>query len=106
MDISDLSREEQNALRSILLYWTEHWDWECPTLFGLQRDDFADVVAHWPYCLTQNQRVATLALVGATREFLHGASAVGKERVQEITGLTLEDAVALVEKVHKRSAIA
>ena len=102
MDISDLSATEQEALRSILRYWAEHWDWESPTLFGMQRDEFTDVLGQWPHCLTQNERAASLALVGAVREFLHGASAVKKEHVKNVTGLSYADAEELMEKLLPR----
>src|SRR3990167_5840640 len=61
-----------------------------------------DVLGQWPHCLTQDERAASLALVGAVREFLHGASAVKKEHVKNVTGLSYADAEELMEKLLPR----
>ena len=29
-------------------YWLEHWDWECPTLFGLNKSELQQVCDEWP----------------------------------------------------------
>ena len=102
MDIGDLSAKENSALLAMLHYWVEHWDWECPTLFGLDHREFQDISSAWPQCLVRHERVAALALLGTMREFLHGASAVGEERVEELIGITHAEAEALFEKLSPR----
>ena len=102
MNINDLSSTEQSALLRMLEYWRAHWDWECPTLFGLEKNQYEAVVNTWPQSLVEQEATTALALVGALREFLHGASAVRKEQVQKLAGLSYAEATGLLEKLLPR----
>lgn len=102
MEIGELSSQEQAALLLILQYWAQHWDFECPTLFGLEQEELQSVAELWPGCLAQNEQVAVQALNGGLREFLYGASAVGPEVVQSVTGIKREEVIALYESIWPR----
>ncbi|MEQ1914769.1 MAG: hypothetical protein ABL855_06735 [Sideroxydans sp.] len=102
MDISDLSSTEQNSLRRALAYWVLHWDWECPTLFGLEKAEFQALLDAWPQCLALQEKIAALAIVGALREMLHGASAVNRNSVTSLVGLSYTEACALLDRLLPR----
>jgi len=42
-----LQPAELAALSAVLSYWEGHWDWECPTLLGLELDEYRAAVATW-----------------------------------------------------------
>jgi hypothetical protein len=102
MDISDLSTLEQESLPRILAYWVEHWDWECPALFGLELVEFQAILACWPAGLTNNEETTALAIIGSLRELLYGASAVRPERVEEISGVSREAAIEVLGRLSRR----
>jgi hypothetical protein len=102
MRIDDLSAAEQSALPRALKYWTTHWDWECPTLFGLDKNEFETIASTWPACLMERETNAALALVGAMRELLHGASAVQDRQVQQLIGISHAEATALLDRLLPR----
>jgi len=87
-------------LRS-LEYWIKHWDWECPTVFGLELSKFQSIVNTWPEALIQNEEIAVLAIFGSFREFLHGASSVRPNQVSNITGINFEHANELLNRLGK-----
>ena len=31
-------------------YWAAHWDWECPTVFGIELEELQVVLEAWPHC--------------------------------------------------------
>jgi hypothetical protein len=102
MKIEDLSTTEQHALPKVLAYWVAHWDWECPTLFGLEKSDLEAVLASWPASLSSQEKTSALALIGALRELLYGASAVPKAQVPAVCGLSYAEASALAENLFPR----
>lgn len=102
MDIADLSSTEASALQRMLAYWVENWDWECPTLFGLERDDLKRVIAHWPSALTTDPATSTSAIVGVLRESLLGASAIPSDQLVPQFGMSQHALRALLERTKQR----
>lgn len=99
MNISDLSSIEQDSLRRALAYWVSHWDWECPTLFGLEQAELQAQLDAWPQCLALQEKTAVLAIVGALREMLHGASAVNRGSVTSLVGISHTEASELLDRL-------
>jgi hypothetical protein len=93
-----LSSDEQEQIRKALSYWVTHWDWECPTLFGIQLEELQVVLAEWPRPLVP-EHVAAMATIGALRELLHGASTPPRSEIPRILGIEYEVASALCDKV-------
>ncbi len=100
MKVDDLSAEETCAVKRILDYWMRHWDFECPTLFGMEHEEVKLAANDWPH--TSQSEFTVLAVLGAMREFLYGASAVPREQVYAETGLTFEAASALLDRLFPR----
>jgi hypothetical protein len=94
-----LSTAEQVQVRSALLYWATHWDWECPTLFGIELEDLQGVLQTWPNVGPQQENEG-LAVIGALRELLYGASTPPRSQLTAILGLEYEAASALCEKIY------
>jgi hypothetical protein len=104
MKVDDLSAEETYAVKRILAYWMQHWDFECPTLFGMELDEVQLAANAWPQA--NQPDVTALAVLGAMREFLYGASAVPREQIYAETGLTFEAASALLDRLFPRIEVA
>jgi hypothetical protein len=100
MSLDDLSPEQIAAIRHSLEYWISHWDWESPTLFGLSQDDFSEIVGGWPQSVFERQEDSALAVLGALREILHGASAPSD--VPSIVGIGHSEASALLTQLLPR----
>ena len=99
MNITGLSPTAEEATRRALLYWHEHWDFECPTLFGIEREDLLAVLSAWPSVARGNEEHTSLAVVGAYRELLYGASAVAQGEVGATIGVSYEQACSLLEQL-------
>ena len=80
-------------------YWAAHWDWECPTLFGIELEELQAVLEAWPHCAIEKE-VEASAAVGALRELLYGASTPPKGELPQILGVEYEAASALCDKVY------
>jgi hypothetical protein len=93
-----LSGAEQDQVRRAMAYWAAHWDWECPTLFGIELEELQTVLEAWPRSPVQ-QDTEALAAIGALRELLHGASTPPRSQLPQILGLEYEAACALSDKV-------
>lgn len=100
MHLDDLDESQTDALRRALNYWANHWDWECPTLFGLEQSDFAELVATWPRSVATRPQDCALAIHGALRELLYGASA--PSAVANVLGISEDSAVGLLKLLRPR----
>ena len=94
-----LSLTAEEVTRRALGYWSEHWDWECPTLFGIERVELHSVLSTWPTIAPGTEEQVSLAVVGAYRELLYGASAVARSEVEATIGVTHEQACSLLEQL-------
>ena len=78
----------------------DKWDFECPTLFGLEKSDLIEMVKNWQASLSTGEKRTLIACLGSLRELLHGASAVSKAKVPEFIGIEYEEASALCRRIH------
>ncbi len=97
MNTAAFDEKEVEALRRAFEYWLEHWDWECPTLFGIDKDELSVVLEGWPNPRVDDETTA-LAALGALRELLDGASSIPGFEVERVLGLPLPDAERLSKK--------
>jgi hypothetical protein len=97
MNTSALDQQEQQVLRRALEYWVEHWDWECPTLFGLEKSNLLSVLQAWPIA-TAGAETTALAALGSLRELLYGASAPERGKIHATLGITFAEAERLCSK--------
>lgn len=98
MDISRISNDEQQALRRAMKYWAARWDWECPTLLGIELDELKRVLEHWPVIPPGDETTAVLAASGALRELLYGPSAHPSAAFEQI-GISYDEAILLIGKL-------
>ena len=82
-----------------MAYWVSKWDWECPTLFGIELDELKHVLAQWPLLAGDKDCIAQHAAIGALRELLHGASPVAPGDVKRLIGLSYDGATALLVRL-------
>jgi hypothetical protein len=94
-----LQPAEVAALSAVLSYWESHWDWECPTLFGLELKEYRAAAETWRATLNLSLPQVAYVIHGALREFLHGASAVKAEAVAGIAGISCADLVKLDSRI-------
>ncbi len=91
---------DQRAISAALRYWVAKWDWECPTLFGLEQAEMQQVLDGWPDDVDCGERTTALAMTAAFRELLHGASAVQRAEVPSVCGLSYEAANDLSQRIN------
>ncbi len=82
-----------------MAYWVSKWDWECPTLFGIELDELKHVSAQWPLLAGDNDSIAQHAAIVALRELLHGASSVAPGDVKRLIGLSHDGATTLLARL-------
>ena len=102
MDTSDLSIAELRALHGVLEHWLRAWDLECPTLFGFERSDLSRLLEDWPLSLEARPPFAALAVQGAMRETLYGASTIAADRLPAVCGLSRADLERLAQHLWPR----
>jgi len=94
-----MTSTEQQTVRIAMQYWIDHWDFECPTLFGLELAELQEVKQRWPSSLSIHQEADALAAIGALRELLFGASTPLRLQLPTILGIPYQSAVELSDKV-------
>jgi len=99
MSLTCLSPAEQEQVLHAMSYWRTHWDWECPTLFGIDFEDLEQVIRSWPNATAEIREKQALAVIGSFRELLYGASTPGKDKLPSILGLDYNGAETLCAKV-------
>ena len=99
MDTSSLTSDEADATLRAMEYWIGKWDWECPTLLGVELEELKTVVAHWPAPSAATKGVTALCASGAWRELLDGSAALPAEDVRALTGIGWSEAGQLNAKV-------
>jgi len=100
MDVSQTSDVDQQAIRRAMQYWVEHWDDECPTLFGIDLDDLKTALHRWPLTFGEDEPMVRAAAIGALRELLYGASALRTAAFQSALGISYEEAETLIHGLH------
>lgn len=106
MHFSDLPDHQQTAISRALAYWIDNWDWECPTLFGLELAEFREIAATWPTCLESDPCRVAIAIQGAFRELLLGASTPAPDSLLGHIGLSFAEADSLFNAIQPRLAAA
>lgn len=81
-------------------YWASAWDWECPTLFGIELGEWQAIRARWPDDAGDGSE-ALLASSGALRELLYGASAQPDAAIESLIGISAERAQALLKDINQ-----
>ena len=94
-----LHPDELAALSAVLGYWEWHWDLECPTLFGLELKEYRAAAETWRATLDLSSPQVAYAMLGALREFLHGATAVKADAVSGIAGMSCADLANLNSRI-------
>lgn len=102
LKLTDLTLREQDAIPRLLSFWLSEWDWECPTLFGLERNELEAIATAWPESIVTMQKQTALAVHGSLRELLVGASAVAPDKVAPACGLTHAELSALADTLRDR----
>lgn len=102
MKLTDLTLLEQDAIPRLLSFWLSEWDWECPTLFGLERNEFEAIATTWPESIVAMEKPTSLAVLGSLRELLVCASAIAPDKVAPMCGLTHAELSALADKLRDR----
>jgi hypothetical protein len=100
MNTTSLTAADQTALALAMTYWAAHWDFECPTLFGIELGQFQSVIASWPTVQAGSEHATSLALLGSMRELLYGASAVPRSELPPLIGMSYQQAHDLCSQVH------
>jgi len=95
-----LSVDERAQVLRAMNYWIDHWDFECPALFGIELEDLECVIQSWPKTTAEHPEKQALAALGALRELLYGASTPPREQLPSILGLDYKSAGELCTKVH------
>lgn len=75
----------------------EHWDDECPTLFGIDLDELKTALHRWPLTIGEDEPMVEAAAIGALRELLYGASALPAVAFQSALGISYDEAETLVQ---------
>ena len=99
MDVSQFSELEQTAMRKVIAYYILAWDWECPTLFGLEKNDLLAVLDDWPSHMKGGVEITIFSAAGALREYLYGASAVTAHKAKVETGLSQADLSLILHRL-------
>ena len=100
--MTEFTDTETDALVKAICYWVEEWDIECPTLFGLEREDLEDVARNWPGSLEYDKNRTLLACLVSLGEILHGASALPRSRITGMIGINYEAASNLCRLVQSK----
>lgn len=100
--MKQITQKNSDALLHSINYWIEHWDWEYPTLFGLEQSEFQLIANNWPTSLSSENKITLIACLGSLRELLYGASAVSKTNVQNIIGINYEQASELCSSINQQ----
>ena len=100
--MSQFTSEELNALKNAIQYWIANWDFECPTLFGLEKSDLEEVSANWPNALNDDTELALVSCLGSLREMLYGASAINEQAVASTLGVSYGQASVLCSVIHSQ----
>ena len=101
LQIQRFSDQERTALRLAMEYWSACWDWECPTLFGINFVEFDQVLGQWPDIEQGYEEIASLAVTGSLRELLMGATAQSRSAIHGIIGIPYSHAASLLEQLNK-----
>ena len=97
----ELSDSDDKLILNIMKYWVDNWDFECPTLFGIELEDLQNVIDKWPEALLSNSVHAGRAVSASFGELLWGASSLSDARVKSEFGKSKDDLEAFYKSIHE-----
>lgn len=97
----ELSDSDNNLILNIMKYWEKNWDFECPTLFGIEREDLQNVIDGWPDALAKRTVHAGRAISHSFGELLWGASSISDEKAKHLFGKSKEALEEFYMSIHE-----
>lgn len=101
MDASKISDLNRHAMCQAMHYWIARWDWECPTLFGIELDEFKEHARS--LCSDSSDWTLEIGVTAnnVLNELLNGASALSRDKLEETIGIPFESVEALLATVSR-----
>lgn len=80
-------------------YWLKNWDFECPTLFGIEKGELQQVCNNWPIAFDNSSVATGLAISGSFRELLWGASSLPDLQILELLNMSKDEVEKFYEHI-------
>lgn len=91
MPLRDLSPTDQESVRRVLAYQVAGWDWEAPTVLGVQKEEVEGLLARWPAVDDQEEASIAHRAIHSSLGDLIGLRGISEEVCRGEIGVTREE---------------
>jgi len=98
MPLRDLSSADQESIRRVLVYQLDGWDWEAPTVLGVQMEEIADLLACWPAVDDLKEASIAHRAIHSSLGDLIGLRGITEEDCRHAVGVTRKELFGIFKR--------
>lgn len=98
MPLLDLSPGDQESIRRVLAYQLAGWDWETPTVLGVQKEEVEGLLARWPAVDDQEEASVAHVAIHSSLGDLIGLRGISEADCQSEIGVTLKELAEIFKR--------
>ena len=98
MPLRDLSPADQDSIRRVLAYQLARWDWEAPTMLGVQKEEVEGLLARWPAVDDQEEASIAHRAIHSSLGDLIGLRGISEEDCQSEIGVTPKELAEIFQR--------
>jgi hypothetical protein len=98
MPLRDLSLADQALVRRVLAYQLTEWDWEAPTVLGVQKEEVEDLLARWPAVDDQEEASIAHRAIHSSLGDLIGLRGISEEDCRSKIGVTTTELAQIFQR--------
>ena len=91
MPLRDLSSTDKESVRRVLTYQLAEWDWEAPTVLGVEKEEVEGLLKIWPAVDDQKEESTAHRAIHASLGDLIGLRGISEEDCQSRIGVTRKE---------------
>jgi hypothetical protein len=91
MPVRSLSFEGQETIRRVLVYQLDGWDWEAPTVLGVEKKEIETLLANWPAIEDQEKESIAHRAIHSSLGDLVGVRGISEEDCQAKIGVSRKE---------------
>jgi hypothetical protein len=98
MPLRDLNLADKESGRRVLAYQLARWDWEAPTVLGIQKEEVEGLLARWPVVDDQDEAGAAHRAIHSSLGDLIGLRGIREEDCRSEIGVTPKELAEIFQR--------
>ena len=98
MPLRDLTPADQESIRRVFAYQLTKWDWEAPTVLGVQKEEVESLLARWPAVDDEDEASLAHCAIHSSLGDLIGLRGISETDCQSEIGVTPKELAEIFKR--------